>query len=76
MPTTIRHSDPNKFESAARLLRTLSKLKDREALAQLRVEADYAEKRDAVLKDAPDDVRQLVMAELYPQAEEESEDGD
>lgn len=75
MPTTIRHSDPNKFESAARLLRTLSKLKDREALAQLRVEADYAEKRDAVLKDAPDDVRQLVMAELYPQAEEESEDG-
>jgi hypothetical protein len=76
MPTTIRHSDPNKFESAARLLRAMRKLLGMEASAKLALEARYAEKRDAVLKDAPDDVRQLVMAELYPQAEEESEDGD
>lgn len=55
--------DENKFEAAARLLKALRKLDEREDSALDGVRVRYEEKRRALVDAVPEDVRAMVEAE-------------
>lgn len=54
----------NKFEAAARLLKALRKLDDAETTGIAKVKIRCGTRREELLKAAPVDVRELVLAEV------------